>query len=122
MYKAGDGKTKGIAKVILSQLKVNTPELWAWGSNNYVHIYRGESEEKMLPALMFTIRTPKVKRGGRVIISLNEGLDDYIVEAIRVHGKEEISLGKSEGVYFNELHRVINSLIEDEETYTKVTF
>ena len=113
--------TKEIAQTILNQLNVIKTELWAWGAKNYVYLNRNV-ESMSCPALMFSIRTPKIQRGGRVIISYNEGTDTYIVEAIRVVKGEEKLLGINKEVYCDELHNAINLLIEDEETYTKVFF
>lgn len=112
---------KKVADTILEQLKVVRTELWAWGAKNYYYIER-EVEGVKYPALMFTIRTPKVKRGGRVIISLNDGSDEYIVEAIRVPGDKEFSIGIVKEIHAEELHSTINSLIEDEETKTLICF
>lgn len=110
-----------VAKTILSQLNMRKMEVWAWGSKEFYYIER-EVEGARHPALMFSIRTPKVRRGGRVIISLNEGADEYIVEAVRIFKETEKPLGKKTGVHFPELHSVINSLIEDKETYTLACF
>lgn len=113
--------TREVADIILAQLRVIRTELWAWGAKNYTYLNR-KVNDISCPALMFSIRTPKIQRGGRVIISLNEGTDTYIVEAIRVNGCKESLIGVREEVYCDELHNVINSLIEDEDTYTKVIF
>lgn len=112
---------KGIAETIKSQLYCNKMEVWAWGSKDFFYLER-EHGEKKYPALMFSIRTPKLQRGGKVIISYNDGTDEYIVEAVRVIKGEETSIGKTEGVFCDQLHQVINSLIEDKETYAKVYF
>lgn len=108
-----------VAQIIRNQLYIRRFEMWAWGSNNFYCLER-EVDGQKHPALKFSIRTPKVKRGGRIIISLNEGSDEYIVEALRISKGSEISLGKITGVHCNELHSVINSLIETEETYKQV--
>jgi len=112
---------KAVSKTIYQQLSVNKRELWAWGSKNFCYLER-KVEDKSCPALIFTIRTPKVLRGGRVIISLDEGADEYIVEAIRIISGVEKLIGKQTGVFCDQLHGVINSLIEDKESYTKVLF
>lgn len=112
---------KEVAGTILSQLKVYQTELWAWGANNFLYRER-EVDGAIFPALMFSVRTPKIKSGGRVIISYNVGTDEYIVEAIKVIKDKETSLGIQHGVYCDSLHSVINSLIEDKKTYTQVLF
>lgn len=113
--------TKEVAQTIYAQLNVIKTELWAWGAKDYVYLNR-KVENMSCPALMFSIRTPKIQRGGRVIISYNEGTDTYIVEAIRVTKGEEKLIGINKEVYCDELHNAINLLIEDEETYTKILF
>lgn len=112
---------KSVANIILDQLKVVRTELWAWGAKDYYYIER-EIDGIKYPALIFTIRTPKVKKGGRVIISLNDGTDEYVVEAIRKSGAKEFPIGLINGVHAGELHDVINSLIEDKETMTNILF
>lgn len=119
--KVNKNYTKEVAQIILNQLNVIRTELWAWGAKNYVCLNR-KVEGMSCPALMFSIRTPKIQRGGRVIISYNEGTDTYIVEAIRVVKGEEKLIGINKEVYCDELHNAINLLIEDEETYLKVCF
>lgn len=116
-----DSNLKEIAQIILSQLNVRKTEMWAWGAKNYCYLERNINDNKY-PAFQFSIRTPKVLRGGKVIISLDEGADEYIVEAIRMSKGIEKQLGKREMVHCGELHDVINSFIESEETYTKVYF
>lgn len=112
---------ENVGKVIMEQLYLKPMEIWAWGSQKFLYLER-KVNGKTYPALMFSIRTPKIKRGGRVIISLNEGTDTYIVEAIKIYGGVENEIGKCTGVYFDELHDVINSLIETKETYKTVIF
>jgi len=112
---------KEVSQIILEQLKVKTTELWAWGAKDFVYLERTVDKMKC-PALMFSIRTPKVLRGGKVIISLNEGADEYIVEAVRVRNGIETLIGKETNVYCDELHDRINSLIEDKETFCNAFF
>jgi len=112
---------KEVAETIRAQLNCNITEVWAWGSKDFYYLEREHNGVKY-PALMFSVRTPKIKKGGRVIITYNDGADEYIVEAVRVVNGKEIPVGKREGIYFDQLHQVINSLIEDKETYTKVFF
>lgn len=112
---------KNIADIIMEQLMTDRMEVCAWGSKNFFYLERN-IEGKSYPALIFTIRTPKIKKGGRVIISYNEGVDTYIVEAVKMIKEKEILIGKKDDVYCDELHSVINSLIEDEETYRLVYF
>lgn len=112
---------KEIASIIYSQLKMRIIELMAWGAKDFMSLNRTIDNESY-PALIFSIRTPKVKRGGRVIISLNEGSDTYIVEAVKITGGKEKLLGIEKEVYCNELHNTINYLIEDEESYHKIFF
>lgn len=110
-----------VATIILQQLKANPIELIAWGAKNFCFLERTIGD-KSYPALRFSIRTPLVRAGGRVIISYDEGCDSYIVEAIRVRAGKETLLGKVEDVHCFELHDIINSLIEDEESYKIVAF
>lgn len=111
---------KEIAEIILSQLQANRPELWAWGSKNFV--YRDYIiDDNHYPSLEFQIKTPKIKKGGRVIISLDQGSDSYIIEARRKFGEKDTLIGRRTDVYCNELHSVINSLIEDKETFYQMT-
>lgn len=110
---------KEISNTILSQLNIRRTEMWAWGAKNYYYLERSIEDDKY-PAFQFSIKTPKIRRGGRVIISLDEGTDTYIVEAVRIFKGEEKIIGKKVGVFCDQLHDIINSLIEDEETYTNI--
>lgn len=110
-----------VAKTILDQLLTNKTEVWAWGSKNFTSLNRSV-DGLSHPALMFSVRTPKVKTGGRVIVSLDYATDTYVVEALRLNSSKEISLGIIKDVYCEELHNAINTLIEDKETYCSVIF
>lgn len=68
--------TMEVAKTIMEQLNMRITEVWAWGSKDFIALKRNNR-----PALMFSINTPKVKKGGRVVISLDFDSDTYIVEA-----------------------------------------
>ncbi len=110
-----------VAETILQQLYIKKTELWAWGAKNFFFLER-EIDGIKCPALMFSIRTPKIERNGRVIISLDQEADQYIVEAIRISKGIEKEVGQKTGIFCDQLHNAINSLIEDKETYTKVFF
>lgn len=110
-----------VANVIHKQLMSDIIRVWAWGSKDFTAIERFVQDEYR-PALVFSIRTPKIKRGGKVIISLNEGSDTYIVEALRIHGADVDIVGMKTDVFADQLYDVIDDLIEDEETYNLTTF
>lgn len=112
---------KDIAGVILSQLCANRMELMAWGSEEFICLDK-EVNGYQMPTLSFKIRTPKVPKGGHVQISLNEGEDLYVVEAIQIEQGHIKSLGIVEQVYAEDLHYIINGLIEDKETMTQAIF
>lgn len=112
---------KEVAEIILNQLNSNLHEMWAWGATDYCYLER-EVDGIKQPAFMFSIRTPKIKKGGRVIVSLNEGADTYVVEAIKIYKNKETLIGVVKDVYFDTLHSSINSLIEDKESFTQVFF
>lgn len=111
---------KEVAETIKKQLYANISEVWAWGSCDFYFLERKHDEETS-PALMFSIRTPKIPKGGKVIISL-DWCDEYIVEAVRIINGKEFLIGKEKGVYAFQLHDIINSLIEDEESYKTIVF
>ncbi len=106
---------KEVSETIFNQLRSNPIEFFAWGSKNFYYMTREVNGEKY-PALKFSVRTPKLKVGGRVIVSYNVSKDVSIVEAIRKKGDEETLIGKTEEVYCDQLHEAINDLIETEET------
>ena len=110
--------TRAVAKTIFEQLRYKPMEVLAWGSKDFRPIER-EFEGVKYPAIIFSIRTPKIRRGGRVIVSYNGGYDHYMVEAVRIIGGKENLIGSVDGVYVDQLHDVINSLIEDEDTYMR---
>lgn len=103
---------RSVTETIRKQLYCNIAEVWAWGAKDFFCLEREHNGVKY-PALMFTVRTPKIKTDGRVIITYNEGTDEYIVEAVKASKGEISVLGKAEGVCCDQLHQIINSLIED---------
>lgn len=106
---------KEVADIILQQLRGNIIELAAWGSKDFMYFDKDIDGVKM-PTLSFKIRTPKVKTGGYVQISLDEYEDLYIVEALRIHGSKRNQIGLVKSVNFEDLHIRIRDLIEDEES------
>lgn len=111
---------KEVAQTILGQLNLNRMEVFAWGSKDFKAIYEQVDEEK-LPGLMWSIRTPKIRKGGRVQILLNFN-DAYIVRAFRLINDERKDMVVESDIYFDQLHDVINSLIEDNETLNTIIF
>lgn len=110
-----------VVQNILYQLKTNSRELIAWGSKGFTAL-EYEIDSQRYPTLRFSIRTPKVKSGGFVYIAYVPGYDTYIVQAVKVRGDKVTILGTQYDVYFDMLHDVINSLIEDPETYSQMFF
>ena len=112
---------KSVAETILAQLNYVKTEVWAWGSKDFMFLER-DVDGSILPALIFSIRTPKVPKNGKVIISYALGEDTYIVEAVTIKNGVETKIGMIKDVYFDNLHSTINSLIETKDTMTVIDF
>lgn len=96
-------------------------EVFAWETEDFT-CFDKQIDGFDMPTLCFKIRTPKVPTGGFVLISLDEGLDLYVVEAIRINGSKREQLGFIREVYCDELHTRIRDLIEEEDSLTKAFF
>jgi hypothetical protein len=95
-----------VAQTILHQIKVQ--DKWAlpgWGANQFVAIESG---------VQFKIRTPQYPRGVKVLIKLNS-LDEYDVEAWRVHGTVVKKLNEITGIHWDQLIECIDELIEGDK-------
>ena len=110
-----------VAQIILSQLLLDKNEVAAWRSTDFI-CFDKKIDGFDMPTLSFKIRTPKVPNGGYVQISLDEGRDVYVVEAIRITGPQKEQLGFLREVYCDELHMRIRDLIEDEESLKTIFF
>lgn len=107
-----------IASTILQQIKAGDKwSLVSWGARNKYALSTEKTElGYQLGGVRFDIRTPKIKRGGKVFVRLMVD-DTYTVQAFRYFGGKVTQIGETRSnVYFDELVPVIDSLIETEET------
>jgi len=108
-----------VAKTILNQIKVLTPQqvFWSWGASKFQAIGENQIEgikEEYSGGLMFYVRGMKHK--GHVLVSLT-WRDTYTVSigSVRkgkINPKKEVT-----DVHFNELPDVIDNLIEKQDNY-----
>lgn len=105
-----------VGLTILNQIRMMDKDaLFAWGATEFVGLAESHSEQKKhYGGLQFRIRTPKYKRGVRVIITLN-GLDTYDIQVVRIAGASVRVLDNADGVYADMLVDVLDELIDNKE-------
>ena len=109
-----------IAKTITEQIRATDHSaLAAWGAKNFVALQEGEVATVpghrfgyVLGGLQFSIRTPKIQRGGKVLVYLTPN-DTYTVRAGRTVKYEWKDIEIAKDVYCDNLVAVIDSIIED---------
>lgn len=101
---------KNVGLIILEQLKYRPLDLMAWGSTSFQYFSdKHFTDTPHLGGLLFTVNGLKFK--GQVMIRLAPN-DTYIVEIGQlVKGEWEAKIQKDE-VYVDELHSIIDDLVE----------
>lgn len=107
---------KQIATTILQQIMAADHwALGAWGCQQKIALNEGDQGERIgyiLGGVMFKIRTPKIKQGGKVIVYLKPN-DTYTVRVVKIRGVKCTEVETVEGVYCDMLTSVIDGIIEN---------
>lgn len=94
--------SKQIARTILDQIKtLDFFALGAWGANGYLALENG---------VVFKCSGSKIKRGGKVRITLN-GNDLYDIELFRIRGAKVTTLGTAKDIFCDDLVNQLDYLI-----------
>lgn len=114
---------EGVAEEIRKQIKAL--DFWAfaaWGAKNFVKSDKGfnlpdtrGTRQQYGPGLQFDVRGSKLKRGGRVYVTYERGLDLYTVVGGRITRKDGVptwvTTAVVERISFEDLIDVINGIV-----------